>query len=114
MSADDEMEATPKDLFIFETDDGRIPFTEWMDSIEGQQIYDKVMNRLDRLELGNLGEHRSVGEGVVELKIDFGPGYRIYIGQDGDEIVVLLIGGDKSSQPSDIKAAKAYWKNYNA
>jgi putative addiction module killer protein len=108
------MEATPKDLFIFETDDGCAPFSIWMDGIEGQPIYNKVMNRLDRLELGNFGDHKSVGEGVVELRIDFGPGYRIYIGQDGTDVVILLIGGDKSSQAADIEAAQEYWKAYNA
>lgn len=108
------MEATPKDLFIFETDDGHAPFTEWMNSIEGNPVYDRVMHRLDRLELGNFGEHRSVGEGVVELKIAFGPGYRVYLGQDGTEIIVLLVGGDKTNQTADIKMAKKYWKHYNA
>ncbi len=108
------MEVTPRELLIYETEDGRAPFSDWMDSIEGKPIYDIVMTRLDRVELGTLGEHRGVGEGVMELVIDFGPGYRIYIGQDGREFVILLIGGDKSSQDADIKAAKRYWRNCNA
>ncbi len=72
------------------------------------------MTRLVRVELGTFGEHRGVGEGVTELVINFGPGYRIYIGQDGSEIVILLIGGDKRSQDADIKTAKRYWRNDNA
>ena len=108
------MEATSKDLFIFETEDGHAPFKDWMAQLEGQPAYDKILNRLDRLELGNLGDHKTVGEGVLELRIDFGPGYRVYIGLDGPDIVVLLVGGDKSTQSADIKAAKKYWEAYNA
>jgi len=72
------------------------------------------MSRLDRVEGGNLGVHRSVGDGVTELVIDFGPGYRIYFGQDGMELIVLLAGGEKKSQQADIERAKRYWRNYNA
>lgn len=72
------------------------------------------MTRLDRVERGNFGSHHSVGDGVTELVIDFGPGYRIYFGQDGKDLVILLIGGDKSSQRTDIKTAKEYWRSYNA
>jgi len=85
-----------------------------MDGIEGQPIYDIVMTRIDRVESGNLGEHKGVGEGVFELVINFGPGYRVYFGQDGKDIVILLIGGNKSTQPRDIKTAKEYWRTYNA
>jgi putative addiction module killer protein len=72
------------------------------------------MTRLDRVEQGNLGVHRSVSEGVSELIIDFGPGYRIYFGQDGLDLVILLIGGTKRTQAKDIETAKAYWRDYNA
>jgi putative addiction module killer protein len=72
------------------------------------------MARLERVELGNLGDHRGIGEGVFELRIDFGPGYRIYFGLDGSELVVLLIGGTKKTQQRDIDTAKHYWRNYNA
>lgn len=72
------------------------------------------MTRIDRVQRGSLGVHKPVGEGVVELIIDFGPGYRVYVGQDGRELVILLIGGDKKSQTTDIKTAKEYWKTYNA
>ena len=99
---------------MYETAGGSVPFSEWMDSIEGQKIYDIVMTRLDRVEEGNFGKHRAVGDGVVELKIDHGPGYRVYLGQDGRDLVILLIGGDKNSQQQDIKTAKKYWSDYNA
>jgi putative addiction module killer protein len=64
--------------------------------------------------MGNLGNTRALGSGVSELKIDFGPGYRVYFGEDGPKIVVLLLGGDKSSQERDIEKAKAFWEDYNA
>ena len=64
------------------------------------------------MSLGNFGSVRSLGEGVHELKIDFGPGYRVYFGQDGMTLVILLCGGDKSTQQSDIHSAKVYWEQY--
>ena len=68
--------------------------------------------RLDRLELGNFGDCKPVGEGVLELRLDFGPGYRVYFAEDGPIIVLLLIGGDKNTQTKDIKTAKAYWQEH--
>ena len=68
--------------------------------------------RLDRVRLGNLGDSRTVGQGVHELKVDYGPGYRIYIGQESANIILLLLGGDKSSQQKDIEVAKEYWKDH--
>ena len=73
----------------------------------------KIRKRLDRVEEGNLGECNFIGEGVHELKINYGPGYRIYFGQEGMKIIVLLCGGDKSSQVKDIKKAQLYWAEYN-
>lgn len=72
------------------------------------------MARLERVELGNFGEHHGVGEGVSELVIDVGPGFRVYYGQDGKDIVILLAGGTKRTQQSDIETAKEFWRNYNA
>ncbi len=68
--------------------------------------------RLDRVSLGNFGDCRSVGEGVQELRIDYGPGYRVYFGQLGSTIVLLLCGGDKSAQAKDINLAHYYWSEY--
>lgn len=62
--------------------------------------------------MGNLGDHRSVGDGVFELRLDFGPGYRIYFGRIGHQVILLLTGGDKSSQTKDITKAKQYWNDY--
>jgi putative addiction module killer protein len=71
------VEATPKEILLYETPDGRVPFSDWMDSLEGQPIYGAIMVRIDRVELGNFGNHHGVGEGVFELVIDVGPCYRI-------------------------------------
>jgi putative addiction module killer protein len=84
-----------------------------MDSLKGQEIYGIIMNRLDRVEDGNFGACEPVGKGVSELKIDIGPGYRVYFGQDGD-LVVLLYGGTKKTQQNDIERAQAFWSQYNA
>lgn len=107
------MEAFPREIRFYETVSGRVPCAEWMDSLEGQDIYEIVMLRLDKVERGTLGETRSVGDGVSELIINDGPGYRIYYGQLGrrGDIVVLLHGGEKKTQEADIKLAKKYWND---
>jgi len=102
-----------REIRIYETKDGRIPFGEWMDELEGSKVYTMILNRLDRVENGNLGDCHPVGKGVSELRIDFGPGYRVYFGQDATRIV-LLGGGTKKNQAEDIKMAKRFWKEYHA
>jgi putative addiction module killer protein len=108
------VEAIPRFVFVYETDNGDAPFYDWMDSIEGQDIHGIVLVRINRIEEGIFGDHRPVGEGVNELRIDFGPGYRVYYGQTGKDIVILLGGGDKGSQNADIEQAKKYWRKYDA
>ncbi len=83
-----------------------------MNSIRDTNTQDRIQARLARLEDGNFGDCRSVGVGVFELRIHFGAGYRIYFGQVGNTIVLLLCGGDKSSQTRDIELAKTYWLEY--
>ncbi|NOT21162.1 MAG: type II toxin-antitoxin system RelE/ParE family toxin [Nitrospiraceae bacterium] len=106
------MEATPKELRIYVTEESREPFTEWMASLRDIKARAKIRVRLDRVSLGNFGDCHGVGEGVQELRIDYGPGYRVYFGQDGAAIVLLLCGGDKSTQVKDIDTAKRYWNEY--
>lgn len=76
-------------------------------------VIGKILVRLKRAEQGNFGDHEPVGEGVIELKIDFGPGYRVYLGIDGD-FIILLWGGTKKTQDYDIKKAKEFWRDYGA
>ena len=82
-------------------------FAEWLMGLRDRQGRAKILARIDRLEEGNPGETRSVGRGVVEMKIDFGPGYRVYFTKRGEVLILLLCGGDKSTQDEDIRRAKS-------
>jgi putative addiction module killer protein len=106
------MEAQEKEIKYYETVGGKQPFRDWLLALKDKRAQAKVDARLERVRHGNLGYCEPVGEGVMELKIDFGPGYRVYFGQDGKKLVVLLNGGDKSSQRKDIKTAREYWADY--
>ena len=91
--------------------DGSSPFGKWftrLDSAAGA----KVATALYRMEQGNLSNVKPVGQGVAEYRIDFGPGYRVYFGRDGDALVILLTGGTKKRQQRDIDAAHEYWQGY--
>lgn len=106
------MEVSPKRIEIYRTKDGKCPFKDWLESLRDIVARSKIRKRLDRVEMGNLGEWRTVGEGVNELKINYGPGYRIYFGQEGQTVVILLCGGVKSSQQRDIIKAQEYWADW--
>ena len=102
----------PKELWIYVTADGQEPFSEWLTSLRDHRARAKIRVRLDRVSMGNFGDCHGVGDGVQELRINYGPGYRVYFGQEGSTIVLLLCGGDKSTQSKDIEAAKRYWSEY--
>jgi putative addiction module killer protein len=91
---------------------GTDPFAEWLKALRDRQAQARVQVRLDRLERGLFGDVEPCGEGVWELRIDWGPGYRVYYARAGDTVVLLLLGGDKRKQPADIKKAKEYWHDY--
>lgn len=93
--------------------DGRAPFQAWLDALD-KRTQAKIGVALYRLTQGNRSHVKGVGGGVAELKVDFGPGYRVYFGQDGDMLVILLGGGTKKRQSEDIMAAKARWSEYKA
>lgn len=95
----------------YETEDGRCPFAEWFADLNARAAA-KVTTAIARIEAGNLGDVKPVGEGVAERRIDFGPGYRLYFGQDSRRLVILLIGGTKKHQQQDIAEAKVYWSAY--
>jgi putative addiction module killer protein len=103
------MPAQPRALQIYETPDGKRPFQEWIDSLK-----DHEGQGLERVRLGLLGDCKSVGNGVSELRIDTGPGYRVYFGQEGHSIVILLCGGSKAAQRKDVAGAKAFWTDYRS
>ena len=91
--------------------DGQQPFATWYAELESTARA-KVTRAIVRLEQGNFSSVKSVGEGVFEYRIDFGPGYRIYCGQDGPALVILLTGGTKKRQQRDVDAAHACWREY--
>ncbi|MEN8219448.1 MAG: type II toxin-antitoxin system RelE/ParE family toxin [Pseudomonadota bacterium] len=98
---------------FYETKNGKIPFSIWLKSLnDGKKARARIRVRIDRLKRGHFGDSKSVGEGVYELRIDYGPGYRVYFGKVGLTIVLLLCGGDKSTQQVDIRKAKTYWHDY--
>ncbi|HAC62167.1 MAG TPA: addiction module killer protein [Cyanothece sp. UBA12306] len=106
------MEAQPREIQIYVSLRGDIPFKQWYNSLKDPKVQYKIDVRLERVALGNLGDHRSVGDGVCELKINYGSGYRVYFGQKGNQLILLLCGGDKKTQQKDIIKAKEYWKDY--
>jgi len=100
------------EVLHYQTSDGRIPFREWLDTVTDPVGYAAVQVRKDRLARGLFGDCEPVGDGVWELRIDTGPGYRVYYARSGKQVVLLLCGGDKRSQKADIKKAKTYWRDY--
>ncbi|HEX7839648.1 MAG TPA: type II toxin-antitoxin system RelE/ParE family toxin [Kofleriaceae bacterium] len=93
------------------TSEGENPFRAWLVRLD-TKVRARLQARVLRFEVGNLGDHKALGDGVWKARVDFGPGYRIYFGQVGPVVVVLLCGGDKATQTKDVKQAKAYWKQY--
>jgi putative addiction module killer protein len=106
------MTETPVTVLEYQTEDGRQPFTEWLLTLRDQEAAHRIDSRLSRVRLGNLGDTRPVGKGVSELRVPHGPGYRVYFARKGDLVVILLCGGDKRSQRSDIRRAQGYWEDY--
>lgn len=93
---------------------GKSVFTDWLDSLRDAQARARIDVRLNRLANGLAGDAKVVGQGVTELRIDWGPGYRVYFARDGATVVLLLCGGDKRTQQKDIEHAIDYWKDYQA
>ena len=106
------MEAQPREVVLYVTDNDKCPFELWLDSLRDRQARVRIKKRIDRIEMGNLGDFKPVGEGVMELRIDYGPGYRVYFTQVGAMIVLLLCGGDKRTQDQDILSAQQYWIDF--
>ena len=95
----------------YETANGACPFADWFEGLDARAAA-KVRTAVARIEIGSFGDVKPVGEGVCERRIDFGPGYRVYFGQDGQQLVILLAGGTKKRQQRDIAQAKANWRDY--
>ena len=86
-------------------------FSQWIDALRDLRARARIQARIERLAMGNAGDVKPVGEGVSELRIDYGPGYRVYFKKRGQMLIVLLVGGDKSSQTRDIKTALSLAQN---
>ncbi len=100
------------ELIRFQQEDEREPYTEWFRGFRDRMAKARIEARLHQVEFGNLGDCKPVGEGVLELRIDVGAGYRVYRGKRGQLLVILLCGGDKGSQAKDIAKAKTLWTNW--
>ena len=100
-------------IIVYTTPNGKSPFTKWLMDLD-VNMRAVLRARLNRISLGNFGDCKLLkdGGGVRELRIDQGPGYRVYYGLDGETLIILLLGGDKKSQTSDIEKAKRYWTEY--
>ena len=103
-----------QEIYIYTCSDGSEPFTQWLRGLRDGTTRNRIRQRIARIRLGNFGDTRSVGDGVYELRIHFGPGYRVYFGRSGAEVVILLCGGDKGSQDRDIERARGYWRDYRS
>jgi putative addiction module killer protein len=101
------------ELRQYQTTANRSPYAEWFNRLDAGAAA-KISVALSRLELGNTSNVKSAGEGVSELKVDFGPGYRIYFGWDGPQLVILLGGGTKKRQNWDIEKARGHWSDYKS
>lgn len=101
-----------KRTIFYQDNAGKEPIIEWIEGFRDPRTQRRILQRLVRVQSGNYGDYKSIKDGVFELRLAFGSGYRVYFGEDGGTIVVLLCGGDKSTQEQDIERAKAYWKEY--
>ena len=100
------------EIEIYETGSGKKPFESWIETIRDQRTVAKIQSRLDRAILGNLGDHKFLRDGVSEMRVDCGPGYRIYFGKVGAKIILLLCAGIKRSQDTDIAHAARFLEDY--
>ncbi len=100
------------EIFRYQREDGREPFTERLESVRDKMAQARIRIRLRQVEAGNFGDCETVGEGVIELRIHIGAGYRVYCAKHGKTVVLLLNGGDKSGQSADIKRAKEMWSDW--
>lgn len=105
-------EVTPRIVETYVTAEGKDVFQEWLAGIDDRRARALVDKTIAKIRLGNLGRHKSVGEGVEEIVLDHGPGYRIYFGEHGAKLVILLLGSTKKRQDEAIKLAKRYWGDW--
>jgi putative addiction module killer protein len=106
------MQASAIEVLEYLTEDGRNPFRDWLEALKDTEARARIRVRINRIRQGNFGDSKSVGSGVNELRIPHGPGYRVYFGRQGGQVVILLCGGDKRTQARDIEMAHVAWADY--
>ena len=102
----------PVEIRHYLTSAGTDPYQRWLDELKDLRGRVTIQRRIDRIANGNFGDHRFCRDGVWELRIQFGSGYRVYYGREGETVVVLLGGGSKRTQSTDIKKVVRYWLDY--
>jgi putative addiction module killer protein len=102
---------SPREVITYVDRNDNEPFTKWLNNLRDAVGRRHILRRMQKLKQGIYGDHKLLGQGLCELRIFFGPGYRVYTGEHGNKIVILL-GGDKDSQQSDIQRARDYWQEY--
>lgn len=100
------------EIVVYQTAEGIAPLEGWLEKLRDRQAKIHVLRRIQRITVGNFGDHKGIGDGLAELRIDHGPGYRVYYTQDGNKIILLLCAGDKRTQTVDIERAKEYKIDY--
>ncbi len=106
------MQIRPREILHYTTPSGRNPYRQWYTRIKDRRVQIAVSNRIARLRVGNFGDYKRLSSGVYELRIHYGPGYRVYFGLFQNDIVVLLSGGTKGTQQRDIEKAQDYWNDF--
>jgi putative addiction module killer protein len=100
------------EIEYYQTPEARRPLIDWLEKLRDRQARGRILARIDRLALGNFGDHHALDGGIHELRIDWGPGYRVYFAKVGRKVVLLLCGGDKKTQQVDIVQARRYLNDY--
>jgi len=106
------VQVKPRDIQYYETPAGKVPAKDWLSAVKDGLTQAILYKRIRQAGIGQFGKTRSIGAGVAELKIDYGPGFRVYYGIHEDKLILILMAGSKRTQESDIKKAKAYWTEW--
>ena len=108
------MRVVPRIIRIYFLPDGGAPFEDWHAKLRDKKARAAILNRLDRLRSGNFGDHKRLNNNLYELRIHLRPGYRVYFSEVEEDIVIILCGGTKKTQDSDIEMAQAYWDEFRS
>lgn len=103
-----------KTIIVYRDETGKEPFTKWFNNLKDSRNRRRILSRLRRVEQGHYGDCKNIQDGVFELRLFFGPGYRVYFGEEGETLIVLLCAGNKNSQDKDIQTAVMHWKEYKS